>query len=119
MSIGHRIMRLLNGMMGAHEDAGPTGLRLRALLMKIVPGQLTCSEFEQFVVDYRDGGLGARERQIFESHMELCPMCHVYFDSYVLAIELGQRICAADASAQPAELPDELVSAILAARRAR
>ena len=45
-------------------------------------------------------------------------MCRVFFALYLKTIELGRRICAMDDAAAPAELPDELASAILAARRA-
>jgi hypothetical protein len=50
--------------------------------------------------------------------MQLCPMCRVHFESYLQTIQLGRRICATDAASAPAELPEELASAILAARRA-
>ncbi len=113
------MVRLLRGMMGRHEDAGPAGLRLRAWLMRHVPGQLTCMEFERFVHDYQEASLSPRERRVFDLHMELCPMCRVYFASYPQTIELGRRICATDDASAPIELPKELSSAILAARRAR
>ncbi len=113
------MVRLLRGMMGRHEDAGPAGLRVRAWLMRYVPGQLTCVEFERFVHDYQEGSLSPRERRAFDLHMELCPMCRVYFVSYLKTIELGGQICATDDASAPAELPEELASAILAARRAR
>ncbi len=110
---------LLRGMMGRHEDAGPAGLRFRAWLMRHMPGQLTCIEFERFVHDYQEGSLSPRERRAFDLHMELCPMCRVYFASYLKTIELGGRICATDDASAPAEVPEELASVILAARRAR
>ena len=110
---------LLRAMMGRHEDASPAGLRLRAWLMRHGPGQLTCIELERFVHDYREGSLSPRESRAFELHMELCPMCRVYFASYLQAIELGKKICAGDDASAPAELPEDLASAILAARRAR
>ncbi len=113
------MVRLLRRMMGRHEDAGPAGLRLRAWLMRYMPGQLTCVEFDRFVHDYQEGSLSPRERRAFDLHMELCPMCRVYFESYLQTIELGRRISATDDASAPAELPEELVSAILAARRAR
>jgi len=74
-------------------------------------------EFENFVHDYQEGSLDPRARRAFDLHMELCPMCRVYFESYLQTIELGRRICATDDAAAPAELPEELAAAILAARR--
>lgn len=113
------MIKVLSSMMGRHEDAGPIGLQLRAWMMRFVPGQLTCMEFESFVIDYHEGSLSPRERETFDLHMDLCPMCRVYFATYVRTIELGKRICAADADDTAAELPADLVSAILAARRTR
>lgn len=113
------MVRLLGKMMGRHEDAGPAGLRMRAWLMRHLPGQLTCLEFEGFVYDFREGSLSPRERRVFDFHMELCPMCRVYFASYSKTIELGRRICATDDASSSAGLPGELVSAIVAARHAR
>lgn len=110
---------LLQRTMGGYKDASPAGRRLRAWMMQRLPGQLVCVEFEDFVSDYHEGTLSLRERRVFDLHMQLCPMCRVYFASYLRTIELGRRICASDDEAAPAELPDELVSAILAARRAR
>ena len=116
--LGKTMVRLLREMMGRHEDAGPAGLRFRAWMMRHVPGQLTCIEFEGFVHDYHEGSLSPSQRRVFEFHMELCRMCHVFFALYLKTIELGRRICATDDAAVAAELPEELASAILAARRA-
>ncbi len=113
------MIKALHRMMGRYEDAGPAGRRLRAWMMRSLPGQLTCMDFERFVHDYQEGSLGPRERRAFDLHMELCPMCRVHFALYLQAIELGRRICATDDAAAPAELPEELVSVILAARPAR
>jgi len=119
MSVLRRMMvGLLRGMMGRHEEAGPAGLRLRAWMMRHGPGQLTCLEFERFVYDYQEGSLGPRERRAFDLHMDLCPMCRVHFARYLQTIELGRRICTTGDASAPAELPAELASAILAARRA-
>jgi len=117
--LGDAMVGLLKRMMGRHEDAGAAGLRLRAWMMRNVPGQITCAEFEQFVHDYQEGSLHRQERRVFEVHMELCPMCRVHFMSYLRTIELGKRLCAAEDASAPAQLPEELASAVLAARRAR
>ncbi len=113
------MIKALRRMLAGYEDAGPRGRRLRAWMMRSIPGQLTCAELEQFVHDYQDGALSPRERRVFDFHMELCPMCRVYFASYLQTIELGKRICTTDDEAVPAEMPEELAVAILAARRAR
>ena len=115
---GNGMIKILSRMMGPHENAGPVGLRIRAWMMRNLPGQLTCVEFDRFVQDYHDGVLSPRQESEFDFHMELCPMCRVYFASYLQTIELGKRACGADDDASP-DLPEELVIAILAARDAR
>ena len=77
---------------------------------------LTCAEFEDFVHDAHDGVLPDRTRRRFERHMALCPMCRAHFESYVRAVALGRKICETD-DALPDDLPEELVGAILLARR--
>ena len=113
------MIKALRRMLAGYEDAGPRGRRLRAWMMRNIPRQLTCMEFERFVLDYQEGSLSPRERRVFDLHIELCPMCRVYFASYLQTIELGKRLCATDDEAAPAEMPEELAVAILAARRAR
>jgi len=112
------IIALLRAGMGRHEEASATGLWMRAWMMRHVPGQLTCIEFESFIHDYQEGALSPAQRRAFDLHMELCPMCHVYLASYLRTIELGRRICASEDRLAPASLPEGLVSAILAARSA-
>ena len=113
------VVRAVRRMMGPHEEAGPAGLRLRAWMMRHLPGQLTCMEFEQFVHDYQEGSLSRKERRAFDFHMDLCPMCRVYFASYLQTIELGRRVCVAEEEAFPADIPEDLVNAILDARSTR
>ena len=110
---------VLRKMMGPHEEAGRIGLQLRAWMMRFGPGQLTCLEFERFINDYYEGSLDPRERRTFDLHMDLCPMCRVYFETFLKAVALGKRICAMDDEEAVEDVPNDLVNAILAARGAR
>ena len=87
------------------------------LMLKLLPGQLTCGEFEDFMFAYHEGDLSDRERDVFEFHMEICPMCKTSLDGYRRSIELGQQLFAReeDASA-PAPVDPSFVAGILAAR---
>jgi anti-sigma factor RsiW len=76
---------------------------------------MKCREFVEFLMEYLDGGLGASERRVFEGHIEDCPACVNYLDSYRETVRLGSRICASDAEVPP-DVPEELVQAILSAR---
>jgi hypothetical protein len=117
--IRQSMISVLGRLMGRHEEAGRFSLQLRAWMMQHLPGQLTCMEFERFVHDYQEGSLSLRERRTFDLHMDLCPMCRVYFATYLRTIDLEKRAYATDAETTIDDLPDDLVSAILAARSAR
>ena len=78
---------------------------------------MTCQELVAFLMDYVDGRLSPPERTCFEEHLGECPDCVAYLATYRQAIRLGKEVCAADDAALPADVPEELVRAILAARR--
>ena len=77
---------------------------------------MTCREFVDFLMEYLDGTLDPSERRIFEGHIDECPGCVTYLDTYRETVRLGRSICDADDSL-PEDVPDALVEAILAARR--
>ncbi len=78
------------------------------------PEHLTCKEVIEFLWAYVARELPPERTQAFEEHLALCPGCVVYLDTYRQAIELTQG-----ALSEPEEedFPDELVQAILAARK--
>jgi anti-sigma factor RsiW len=54
--------------------------------------------------------------ETFSRHLAKCRNCDLYLQQYRLTIAAGKRACASeDATAPP--IPDELVRAILAARK--
>ena len=78
---------------------------------------MTCREFADFIMDYQSGELSAELRARFDHHLALCANCRKYLTSYDETVKLG-KAAFDDADAKvPPEVPDELVSAILAARR--
>jgi len=79
--------------------------------------RVTCEELIDFLHAYLDGELAEERRRLFERHLERCPSCVAYLESYRSTIALA-RESAAPVEPEPAELPDELVQAILAARSA-
>jgi anti-sigma factor RsiW len=80
-------------------------------------GELTCREFADFLMAYEDGELPADERARFDAHLAECPDCVTYLKSYRSAVALGQKAFADEDAAAADEAPEELVRAILAARR--
>jgi anti-sigma factor RsiW len=77
---------------------------------------MKCREFVEFIMEYLDGGLADGERRVFEGHVDRCPACLNYLDTYRETIRLGSSVCASDADVPP-DVPEELVQAILSARR--
>lgn len=76
---------------------------------------LTCREMTDFLADYLDGSLGVAERHLFDEHLAGCPECMAYLRSYAEAIRLARQTRDDDSLSDT--IPDELVRAILAARR--
>ncbi len=79
---------------------------------------MNCREFVDFLMDYVDGALPDSQRGVFESHMDECPSCVTYLDTYRETVRLGRDLCGDPEGPVPSDVPDRLVRAILAARRA-
>jgi anti-sigma factor RsiW len=78
---------------------------------------MNCREFTEFLHEYLFGNLPAEERAEFDKHLAKCPWCVAYLDSYRKTIELEQAaFVAAEDEHLPADVPDELIQAILQAR---
>ena len=78
---------------------------------------MTCREFAEFIAGYLDGELAADTRERFEQHLARCPDCPRYLESYRRTIALGKSAFDDLSESVPGEVPDDLVDAILAARR--
>lgn len=80
---------------------------------------LTCREFVEFLADYLAGELPPDERDTFNAHLALCPSCVAYMNTYQQAVRLGRTVLQQSGDAVPAEIPEELVRAVLDARPKR
>ena len=78
---------------------------------------MNCHEFVEFVMEYLDGNLREEEQRVFEGHIGACGPCLTYLDTYRETVRLGRSVCGPN-DALPPDVPEELVQAILAARRA-
>lgn len=78
---------------------------------------LTCREIADFLSAYHEGELPPAQRAEFDRHLAVCGPCVTYLQGYQHTIKLctalGNEAHTAD---QHAEIPAELVKAILAAR---
>lgn len=78
---------------------------------------MTCREFAEFLDAFLAGTLPAEEVAVFHRHMAVCAHCRSYIDSYQRTVD-ACRLLSAEHEVPP-EVPDELVQAILDARRPR
>lgn len=74
---------------------------------------MKCSDVADFLSNYFDGGLEAKVQTVFDFHINACPECRCYLDSYEQTMK-----CARDAAKPSLKPPQALIDAILAARRA-
>lgn len=76
---------------------------------------LTCRDLIDFLRAYLDDELPPALRRRFEDHLDACPPCLHYLDSYRETVSLAGRAWDEDGPV-PEEVPEELVRAVLAAR---
>ena len=80
---------------------------------------MTCRELTEFIIDYRSGALSPDVRAQFEAHLAECRDCVTYLKSYGETIRLARGAYGKPDDPIPADVPEKLVEAILAARRKR
>lgn len=78
---------------------------------------MTCRECSEFLSDYLDGELDAAVRAVFDQHLARCPNCVTYLQQFSATIRAGRLAFADDDSAAECPLPEEMIQAILEARR--
>ena len=79
----------------------------------MTPAELTCRDLAEFVADYQSGELAPEVRAAFDEHLAECPDCVTYLRTYADTIRLARGA----AGPVPVAVPEQLVRAILAARR--
>ncbi len=77
---------------------------------------ISCKEFADFLGDYFSGELSDAQRAVFDRHMALCSDCRNYLDTYRQTLELEGELKADDEQVPSPEIPEDLVTAILASR---
>lgn len=78
---------------------------------------MTCQEFVDFIMAYLETELPEEQHSVFESHLNACPECLDYLESYRETVALGKKVCQIPQGPIPEDVPERLVQAILAARR--
>ena len=77
---------------------------------------VTCREFVRFLYDYLILDLPSERRAEFNAHLAACPYCVAYMKTYEASIRWGRAALAPSDDPVPADVPEALVQAILAAR---
>ena len=77
---------------------------------------MTCRELTDFLMDYLAGDLEPGARAEFEGHLALCANCRTYLRQYQDTVAAGRAAFATLGDDTPAEVPEDLVQAILAVR---
>ena len=98
MGVGRKIMRRVHG------------------LMFKLPFMISCQEFEEFILAYLDDELPPRQKRIFEMHLKVCRECRQYLRAYRASLDLAKLALTAEDVSPPAEVPADLVRAVVAAR---
>jgi len=78
---------------------------------------VTCREFADFIMDYLAGELPADAREPFERHLSRCHNCHEYIAQYKSTIAAGRLAFQNPEDEVPEDVPEDLIKAVLAARR--
>lgn len=78
---------------------------------------MTCREVVDFLSDYLEGELSPEQRSLFTTHLEECSDCVAYLHSYQEAVRLGKTALRKTDEPAARAVPEDLVQAILAARR--
>jgi anti-sigma factor RsiW len=78
---------------------------------------MTCRQVTEFLMDYLSAELPPTQQAAFEKHLEVCPECVAYLKSYKRTVALGKAVFRDLDEQAGAEVPEQLVQAILAARR--
>jgi anti-sigma factor RsiW len=78
---------------------------------------MTCRQVVDFLDRYCDGELPRVQRARFRLHLALCGNCRRYLATYRKTIRLSKAALGDLDQPPPAEVPEELVQAILAAQR--
>lgn len=78
---------------------------------------MTCRDVTDVLDRYLEGGLPTRENLALKLHLAFCPACRNYLRSYKATVRAAKNALLEDDSSTPSDMPEELVKAILAARR--
>jgi anti-sigma factor RsiW len=80
---------------------------------------ITCRELIDQLDAYVDGSMAQDQRAKLDEHFSVCPACRAYLANYRTTISLGRAVFSDVDARVPADVPRELMEAILASRKKR
>lgn len=81
--------------------------------------QISCRDLIDFLDDYVANRQAPDQRAEFDRHLADCKHCVDYLRTYQDTIRLARGALAGQAAVLPADPPQELIDAVIAARKAR
>ena len=78
---------------------------------------ITCREFIEFLSAYLAEELPESQRATFDEHLAICPSCVAYMNSYLETMRLEKAALADSDGEVPKSAPEDLINAILAAKK--
>jgi anti-sigma factor RsiW len=79
---------------------------------------MTCKDFIGFLMEYLEGELPSPQQAVFEEHLVVCESCVAYLANYRDTVELAKAAFCDPDGPVPEEVPEDLVTAVLLARKA-
>jgi predicted anti-sigma-YlaC factor YlaD len=76
---------------------------------------VTCREFAEFVSDYLAGDLAPDLAETFRKHLDCCPDCVNYLETFKRTVQAAQWAKSPEAPLPP-DVPERLIQAIRASR---
>ncbi len=80
---------------------------------------MKCKEFDNIMVDHLEGRLPVWQKYMCWLHVKMCRECANFIRQYHRVIALGQDAFDSPDSAVPDSVPEELVKAAMAYRKAK
>lgn len=74
---------------------------------------MTCQEVVDFLMAYIDNELPAEQRAVFEQHLQKCPECVCFLESYQKTMQVEKCCCCPEMDAAT-KVPAGLIQAIMA-----
>jgi len=80
---------------------------------------LTCKEFDEFMMNYLEGDLPVWQKYMCWLHIKMCRECAYFVRQYHRVVALGQNTFDFPDDPVPDSVPEDLIKAALAYRKAK